>query len=78
MDEKELLELGYKKYEGEKLDVFFNLELCQHSGYCIHGHKEVFDLTRKPWIKVDAAAADKVKSIIDECPSGALKYIVKD
>lgn len=31
MKEKELLKLGYKKYEGETYDVYFNKDICKHS-----------------------------------------------
>lgn len=30
--DKELLEAGYRAYTGEKIDVYFNTDICQHSG----------------------------------------------
>ncbi|STT78801.1 Uncharacterised protein [Klebsiella pneumoniae] len=30
--DKELLEAGYRAYTGEKIDVYFNTAICQHSG----------------------------------------------
>lgn len=35
MKEKDLLDLGYKKYEGETYDVYFNKDVCKHSGNCV-------------------------------------------
>ena len=33
--DKELLEAGYRAYTGEKIDVYFNTAICQHSGNCV-------------------------------------------
>lgn len=30
--DKELLDAGYRAYTGEKIDVYFNTDICQHSG----------------------------------------------
>ncbi|WP_088809300.1 MULTISPECIES: (4Fe-4S)-binding protein [Listeria] len=76
MNEQELLEKGYRKYDGEKVDVFFNTSICAHSGNCVRGNGELFNLDRKPWILPDNVAPEEVVRVIDTCPSGALKYIV--
>jgi uncharacterized Fe-S cluster protein YjdI len=74
--EEQLLELGYKKYYGEKIDVYFNGKVCAHAAECVRGDKNVFDLARKPWILPDAGeSAEHTAEVIDRCPSGALKYI---
>ncbi|EFR98439.1 conserved hypothetical protein, partial [Listeria ivanovii FSL F6-596] len=49
MSEEKLLERGYRKYHGEEIDVYFNTNVCAHSGNCVKGNKELFDLDRKPW-----------------------------
>lgn len=77
MEEKQLLEDGYRKYTGENLDVFFNGDMCTHSANCVKSNSNVFDLKKKPWINADGASATEVKAIIDNCPSGALQYINK-
>ncbi len=77
MTEQTLLEKGYRKYTGEGIDVFFNLEICAHSGVCTRGLPQVFNVKRKPWIVADNAAAKEVADLIEKCPSGALKYIKK-
>ena len=68
MKEKDLLDLGYKKYEGETYDVYFNKDVCKHSGNCVKANHTVFQLKRKPW----------VLPAIKGCPSGALKYKLKN
>lgn len=32
--DKDLLDAGYRAYTGEKIDVYFNTGICQHSGNC--------------------------------------------
>ncbi|WP_010288655.1 (4Fe-4S)-binding protein [Kurthia massiliensis] len=77
MNEQQLLDNGYRKYSGEAVDIFFNLDICQHSGNCVNGNRDVFDTKRKPWIIADNASADEVARVIETCPSGALHYIRK-
>lgn len=75
MDEKQLLDEGYRKYTGENINVFFNGDVCTHSANCVKGNSTVFNLKNKPWINADGASVDEIKAIIDKCPSGALKYL---
>lgn len=75
MNEKELLENGYKKYRRKEIDVFFNKEMCIHSARCVNGNPDVFNTQRRPWVLPDHAKASSVAETINTCPSGALKYI---
>ena len=77
LTEKELIEKGYKKYTGKDIDVFYNQDMCCHSGNCTHGNGEVFKVCRRPWVLPDNAAAEEVKAVVETCPSGALQYIMK-
>lgn len=78
MTEETLLAKNYKKYEGENVDIYFNLEVCEHSGKCVKGDNEVFDTERKPWIMPLENHTEKIQEVIKTCPSGALKYKLKD
>lgn len=78
MDEKELLDAGYRKYSGEKIDVFYNINMCQHAGKCVKGSIEVFNPKRKPWVIADAKDSEEVARIVDTCPTRALQYIKKE
>lgn len=71
------IEKGYRKYDGEQINVYFSVDTCEHSANCVKGNPNVFDTKRKPWILADAAPADEVARVIDTCPSGALQYIRK-
>lgn len=72
--DKVLLEAGYRCYHGDKIDVYFNTSLCQHSGNCVRGNGQLFNLKRKPWIMPDNVDPQTVQEVINTCPSGALKY----
>lgn len=75
MNEKGLLEKGYRKYTGKELDVYVNKDICIHSARCVKGNSDVFDKKRRPWVLPDNSSAKSVAKAIDTCPSGALKYI---
>ncbi len=77
MDEALLLAQGYRKYRGEEFDIYYNKEVCQHAGFCVHGDPAVFDVDRTPWILPSEGTVESIKQIIKRCPSGALKYRLK-
>ena len=76
--EEALVAGGYRKYHGEGIDVFYNKDICIHSGNCVRGNPEVFEVGRRPWIIPDNGADPQVAQVIHTCPSGALKFIKKE
>ncbi|MGM9950436.1 MAG: (4Fe-4S)-binding protein [Lysinibacillus sp.] len=78
MDEKKLLEAGYRKYVGKDIDVFFKEELCIHAQNCIHSSLDVFDVERRPWVLPDAAKPEEVMRAVNSCRVAALHYILHD
>lgn len=76
--EDELLQEGYRKYSGNLMDVYFSKNICVHAGKCVHGDSETFNLDRKPWILPEDDRVEKIIKVIDTCPSGALKYKLKE
>ena len=66
-----------KTYENDHLIVYWNQSLCQHAGECVRGHNKVFNIERRPWIKLDEATDEEIMRIIDRCPSKALTYKLK-
>ena len=62
------------KYQGRGLQVTFDAKRCIHSAECVRGLPLVFDITRKPWILPDAAAAETVAEVVLRCPTGALHF----
>ena len=79
--EKNRLELeqqGFKSYENDAICVFWNPKMCQHAGKCVRGNGQVFEVGRRPWIDLSQAPAKEIAAIIDQCPSKALQYELKD
>ena len=65
-------------YETNEITVTFEPQLCIHSGVCVRGLPAVFDVRRKRWVRPELAAAADVAAQIGRCPSGALKYQMKE
>jgi uncharacterized Fe-S cluster protein YjdI len=65
-------------YETNEIAVTFEPHLCIHSGVCVRGLPAVFDVRRKRWVRPELAAAADVAAQIRRCPSGALKYQMKE
>ena len=63
-----------KEYKKEDLTVQWNQEKCIHSKECWKGLIQVFNPSKRPWIDINGATSEKIKSQIDKCPSGALTY----
>lgn len=63
-----------KGYEGKEITVYFDSEVCIHSGHCVRSLPTVFDVKRRPWIEADGAPVEDVMCVVDGCPSGALSY----
>jgi uncharacterized Fe-S cluster protein YjdI len=64
-------------YEADEIVVTFDPNVCIHSGVCVSGLPDVFDVNRKRWIRPELESADVVAAQIDRCPSGALQYTRK-
>jgi len=64
-------------YEAPDITVTFDPDLCIHSGVCVRGLPDVFDIKRKRWIRPELQAADVVAQQVERCPSGALQYVRK-
>ena len=62
-----------KEYATDEIVVEWEPRLCFHSQNCVRSLPQVFDESRRPWIKVDAATADEVEAAVARCPSGALR-----
>lgn len=67
-----------RAYSAPGITVYFDARKCIHSGVCVRGLPEVFDVKRRPWVRADLATPDTVAARIDICPSGALSYDLHD
>lgn len=66
--------MARRTYTGNAINVSFDAARCIHSARCLRGLPQVFDLDAKPWIAPDAAPAADIAALIEQCPSGALRY----
>jgi uncharacterized Fe-S cluster protein YjdI len=62
-----------REYATDEIVVEWEPRLCYHSRNCVRSLPQVFDETRRPWVKVDAASADEIEAAVSLCPSGALR-----
>jgi uncharacterized Fe-S cluster protein YjdI len=62
-----------KEYSTDEIVVEWEPRLCFHSQNCVRSLPQVFDDSRRPWVKVDAATVDEVEAAVARCPSGALR-----
>ena len=62
-----------QRYEKGDLTVTFDPRVCTHSGECVRGLFDVFDVSKRPWVNLDGASPERVASQVKRCPSGALQ-----
>ena len=67
-----------KKYSNGEVTVVWTSKLCTHSGNCVRGLPEVFNLEKHPWINVSASETETVAQQVRRCPSGALSYFMNE
>ncbi|MCA1832091.1 MAG: (4Fe-4S)-binding protein [Actinomycetota bacterium] len=63
-----------KEYSNDSITVVWEPKYCIHSTKCLRALPGVFDFNARPWISVDAAAADDIANAVSQCPSGALHF----
>ncbi|AGZ40736.1 hypothetical protein AFR_12250 [Actinoplanes friuliensis DSM 7358] len=71
-------EPNLKSYPGSDITVMFDGGRCLHFAECVRGLPEVFDVSARPWIAPDNAAAAALAAVVERCPSGALQYTRHD
>jgi uncharacterized Fe-S cluster protein YjdI len=63
-----------RAYAAPEVTVFYDRGRCRHYAECVRGLPQVFDPTRRPWIRADLADAQAVAEVVRRCPTGALHY----
>jgi uncharacterized Fe-S cluster protein YjdI len=54
--------------------VTYEVALCRHAAECVRGLPQVFDTTKRPWIRPESASVDELEDVISRCPTRALKF----
>lgn len=67
-----------QEYSSARLIVRFDPKICTHSGNCVRGLPQVFDVKARPWVNVEGADRDAIIAQIQRCPSGALTFEIVD
>jgi uncharacterized Fe-S cluster protein YjdI/predicted GNAT family acetyltransferase/CDGSH-type Zn-finger protein len=57
-----------------EVTVLYDRGRCRHYAECVGGLPQVFDPTRRPWIRADLADPQAVAEVVRRCPTGALHY----
>lgn len=63
-----------KEYGNDHIVVTWEPAYCIHAANCLKAAPEVFDRSRRPWILVEAANADRIAQAVMKCPTGALHF----
>ncbi len=62
------------EYSNGEVTVEWKPDLCKHSGRCVFGLPQVFNVAKRPWVTIDAAATEAIVHQVQQCPTGALRY----
>jgi uncharacterized Fe-S cluster protein YjdI len=63
-----------REYRTDNIIVHWEQKLCIHTARCLRGLPQVFDINRRPWIKVEAASAEQIAEVVMRCPTSALRF----
>ena len=63
-----------REYKGQNIIVSYSPMRCVHAGECTARLASVFDTSRHPWVKPDAAGAREIAEVVLHCPTGALHF----
>jgi uncharacterized Fe-S cluster protein YjdI len=61
-------------YSNDDITIVWKPKMCIHAGECVKTLPEVYKPREKPWISIENASTEELKSQIGKCPSGALSY----
>ncbi|WP_299103968.1 (4Fe-4S)-binding protein [uncultured Tenacibaculum sp.] len=67
-----------KEYSNADLTVYWKPNTCIHAKKCWKGLLQVFNPQNRPWVNMEGATTKRIMKQIDECPSGALSYTMKN
>ena len=66
-----------QRYAKDGVVVTFDPRVCTHSAVCVRGLYDVFDVSKRPWVNLEGAPAERVVEQVKRCPSGALQVTVE-
>lgn len=63
-----------KEYSNDEITIIWEPKLCVHAAECVKALPEVYKPKERPWIKIQNASTEALKTQIRACPSKALSY----
>lgn len=63
-----------KEYSNGEITIVWQPSICIHSGICARTLPQVYHPKAHPWIRIENATTEEIRSQIDHCPSHALSY----
>lgn len=61
-------------YTNGEITIYWRGGECIHNTLCYTELRSVFDPLKRPWVNPKGASTDKIKDIIERCPSQALTF----
>lgn len=71
------MRLNANKFSNGDIIVTYEPSVCVNSGRCAKELSDVFRNSVIPWIDIDGASPERIAEQINRCPSGALKFCLK-
>jgi len=65
-------------YENDQIVVTFDPQVCRHTGVCVRGLPQVFNVRERRWVQLEHASAADIATQVARCPSGALQHHLKE
>ena len=62
------------QYKNEEMTIYWDQSKCIHAGVCVRTLPNVYNPKEQPWIKIEKASSEELKTQISKCPSGVLSY----
>lgn len=63
------------KYSNDDITILWKPRTCIHAAECVKRLPKVYKPKEKPWMTIENASSEELRSQINACPSGALSYI---
>ena len=67
-----------KKYTNGEVTIVWKPNTCKHSSVCFKGLPPVFNPAARPWITPEGSTTEEIIKQVNQCPSGALSYIMNE
>ncbi len=64
------------EYTNGEIDIVWKPELCKHAGICVKMLPKVYRPKERPWVLPENATTEQLIAQIEQCPSGALTYLM--